>query len=335
MDYKILVVGPSWVGDMVMAQSLFKQLKSSRPDASIDVLAPLWSQSLLARMPEVSESIVMSIGHGKLNLVERYALGKKLRQNNYNQAIVLPNSFKSALIPFFANIPLRTGWRGEMRWLILNDVRHLDKDRYPLEAQRYAALAVLADENKELIRPSLFFSTDTQNAVLKKLELSRPTKPVLAICPGAEYGPAKRWPEEYYATIAASKLAEGWDVWILGSAKDSAVTEKILQQTGQRCVNLTGNTSLLDAIDLLSLADAVVSNDSGLMHVAAAVQKPVIALYGPTSPNYTPPLHERAVILKKDLPCQPCHQRECPLKHHRCMRELAPAIVLKAISESA
>jgi heptosyltransferase-2 len=334
MEHKILIIGPAWVGDMVMAQSLFKRLWVLKPHAIIDVLAPLWSQPLLARMPEVSSSMIMPVGHGKLNLRERYRLSKNLRQQRYQQAIVLPNSFKSALIPFIARVPLRTGWRGEMRWGLLNDIRYLDKARYPLTAERYAALALTPDTDAELLPPALFFSVETQTAVLKKLQMPPPTCPVLVLCPGAEYGPAKRWPENYYAEVANAKLAAGWDVWVLGSAKDSPVTEKILQLTGQRCVNLTGNTSLTDAIDLLSLATAVVSNDSGLMHIAAAVQKPVIALFGPTSPLATPPLISTATILQTRLPCQPCQQRQCPLQHHRCMRDLTPDSVLHAISET-
>jgi heptosyltransferase-2 len=332
MKPKILVIGPAWVGDMVMAQSLFKRLKAQQPDAVIDVLAPLWSQPLLARMPEVSSGMIMPFGHGKLNLLERYTLGKNMRAQHYQQAIVLPNSFKSALIPFFASIPLRTGWRGEMRWGLLNDIRYLDKVRYPLTAQRYAALALTSDADAALLPPALYFSAETQAVVLKKLHLLHPVRPVLVVCPGAEYGPSKRWPESYYADVANAKLAEGWDVWVLGSAKDSPVTEKILQLTHQRAVNMTGNTSLTDAIDLLSLATAVVSNDSGLMHIAAAVQKPVIALFGPTSPLMTPPLIDAATILQTRLPCQPCQQRQCPLQHHRCMRDLTPDTVLQAIS---
>jgi heptosyltransferase-2 len=337
MPNNILIIGPSWVGDMVMAQSLFKLLKKQMPDATIDVLAPAWSESLLARMPEVSSSMIMPLGHGKLSLRARYRLGKSLRAKNYTQAIVLPHSFKSALIPWFAHIPQRTGWRGEMRYGILNDLRLLDKKHLPLMVQRYLALGLPAHSviNAQDFQPELFSSPETQNAVLEKLKLARPTQPVLILCPGAEFGPAKRWPEEHYAKVANAKLAAGWEVWILGSAKDIPVTEKILQLTAHKCVNLTGNTSLQDAIDLLALATAVVSNDSGLMHIAAAVKKPVVAIYGPTTPDFTPPLAAQAKILRTQLVCQPCHQRECPLQHHRCMRDLGATTVLNALREMA
>jgi heptosyltransferase-2 len=337
MSQKVLIVGPAWVGDMVMAQSLFKLLKLAHPQMMIDVLAPAWSLPLLQRMPEVSSGIVMPLTHGQLNLRARYQLGKSLRQKRYDQAIVLPNSFKSALIPFFARIPKRTGWRGEMRWGVLNDLRHLDKERYPLMIERFMALGISKQDalSKEYPLPSLYSSAETQDAVLAKYGLSRSERPVLALCPGAEFGPAKRWPEEYYAELAKAKLAEGWDVWLLGSPKDAVITDKIMQLTQNQCVDLAGKTQLVEAIDLLSLASVVVSNDSGLMHIAAAVNKPLVAIYGPTSTTFTPPLHKQAKVLQLDLECQPCFARECPLKHQRCMRDLQPSQVLTVMSEFA
>jgi heptosyltransferase-2 len=335
MSHKILVVGPAWVGDMVMAQSLFKLLKQHQPQVIIDVLAPAWSLPLLERMPEVSTGIVMPLGHGQLHWRERYRLGKALRQNGYHQAIVLPNSFKSALIPFFAKIPKRTGWRRELRGMLLNDARTLDKARYPLMIERFMALGIAPNETLPAQHPlpELYSSAETQNVALANYGLARSDRPVLALCPGAEFGPAKRWPEEYYAEIANAKLAEGWDVWLLGSPKDAIVAETIMQATEQRCVNLTGRTKLVEAVDLLSLASAVVSNDSGLMHIAAAVKKPLAAVYGPTSTTFTPPLHDKAKLLQLQLDCQPCFQRECPLQHQRCMRDLKPVQVLNALSE--
>jgi heptosyltransferase-2 len=335
MSPRVLIVGPAWVGDMVMAQSLFKLLKQRQPQIMIDVLAPAWSVPLLARMPEVSSSIVMPLGHGQLQLRERYQLGKNLRDKQYHQAIVLPNSFKSALTPWWANIPKRTGWRGEMRWVVLNDLRYLDKNRYPLMIERFMALGLSPTEAlpSDYPLPELYFSAETQDAVLAKYQLTRSSRPVLAIAPGAEFGPAKRWPETYYAQVANAKLAEGWDVWLLGSPKDAAIAEQIMQLTEQRCVNLTGRTQLVDTIDLLSLATTVLCNDSGLMHIAAAVDKPLIAVYGPTSTAFTPPLHKKAKVLQLNLDCQPCFQRECPLKHHRCMQDLHPDRVLQTINE--
>jgi len=335
MSHKILIVGPAWVGDMVMAQSLFKILKQRHPGCVIDVLAPAWSLPLLERMPEVNHGMVMPLGHGKLGLRERYHLGKSLRQKQYDQSIVLPNSFKSALIPFWANIPKRTGWHGEMRWFVLNDKRMLDEKRYPLMIERFMALGLPAGEtlSQPYPLPELYSTEETRADVVLKYELTLSGRPIYAICPGAEFGPAKRWPENYYADFANAKLVEGADVWILGSPKDAPVAEMIMQQTQHRCVNLTGRTQLVDAVDLLSLATAVVTNDSGLMHIAAAVHKPLVAIYGPTSTGFTPPLNKQSKVVQLNLDCQPCFKRECPLKHNRCMVDLKPSQVIYAMSE--
>jgi len=335
MPKKILIVGPAWVGDMVMAQCLFKLLKQHNPEVVIDVLAPAWSLPLTARMPEVSSSIVIPTTHGELGLRKRYQLGKQLRANHYDQAIVLPNSFKSALALWWAAIPRRTGWRGEMRYFVLNDMRYLNKTQYPLMIERFMALGLEPDETlpRDYPVPALQISPSSQLAALKNHQLAYPEKPILALCPGAEFGPAKQWPEEYYADIANAKLNEGWDVWIFGSPKDNDVAERITKATQQRAINLAGKTKLEEAIDLLALATVIVSNDSGLMHIGAALQKPLVAVYGPTSASFTPPLHKQAKILTLKLDCQPCFQRTCPLQHHRCMRELNPAIILNALSE--
>lgn len=335
MNKKILIFGPAWVGDMVMAQCLFTLLKSEDPTVEIDVLAPAWSLPLLARMPEVSNAIVMPLGHGQFNLIERFRIGKSLRAKKYDQAIVLPNSFKSALVLFFAKIPKRTGWVGELRYGVLNDVRSLDKKRYPLMIERFMALGLPPDAPLPAVypQPKLMISAETQKHTLEKYQLSTPTKPILALCPGAEFGPAKRWPENYYADVANQKLNEGWDVWIFGSPKDMPVADAIMQLTQQRCVNFTGKTKLEEAVDLLALSTAVVSNDSGLMHIAAALQKPLVAVYGPTSAGFTPPLNKDAKVLTLHLECQPCFQRECPLKHHRCMKELKPQWVIETLTE--
>ena len=315
-----------------MAQCLFQLLKQVHHAVKIDVLAPAWSFPLLERMPEVHHAMIMPIGHGEFHWRQRYQMGQRLRAKQYDQAIVLPNSFKSALIPFFANIPLRTGFRGEWRYGLLNDIRQLDKQRYPLMIERFMALGL--PEGKQLPDhypiPMLHVTEASQQAVLDKYQLTL-TKPLLALCPGAEFGPAKRWPEAYYAEVAKQKLAAGWDVWLLGSVKDQASAECIMEITEQRCVNLTGKTALAEAVDLLSLATCIVSNDSGLMHIGSALQKPLVAIYGPTSASFTPPLSTKAQVLSLALDCQPCCQRVCPLKHHHCMSQLKPSIVIHAI----
>ncbi|NAO28483.1 lipopolysaccharide heptosyltransferase II [Pseudomonas syringae pv. dysoxyli] len=333
---KILIVGPSWVGDMVMAQTLFQCLKQRHPECEIDVLAPEWSRPILERMPEVRAALSFPLGHGALELATRRRIGKSLA-GQYDQAILLPNSLKSALVPFFAGIPKRTGWRGEFRYGLLNDVRTLDKQRYPLMIERFMALAF--DKGTELPRPyprpSLRIDPTTRDAALSKFGLTL-DRPVLALCAGAEFGESKRWPAEHYAQVADASIREGWQVWLFGSKKDHPVGESIRQELipglREESVNLSGETSLAEAIDLLSCADAVVSNDSGLMHVAAALNRPLVAVYGSTSPGFTPPLADAVEVVRLGIECSPCFERTCRFGHYNCMRLLEPDAVTQALS---
>ena len=331
-QFNILVVGPSWVGDMVMAQSLFIMLKQQHPNSVIDVLAPAWSLPLLARMPEVRRGIAMPLGHGQFGLRARYRLGLQLQSEGYHQAIVLPNSWKSALIPFFARIPLRTGYVGEVRWGLLNDARHLDKRQLAMTVQRFVALGMPLDTPKPLDfeAPRLSIQGIDQQTAIDKFGLHS-DRPILALCPGAEYGPAKRWPMEHFAAVARHYHEQGWQVWLFGSEKDRAIAEVIDQLAGAICHNFAGKTTLAEVVDLMSLTNRVVSNDSGLMHVAAALDKKVIALYGSSDPGFTPPLHAEAIILQHKMPCAPCFQRECPLGHTRCLTEIKPEQVFNAL----
>jgi len=335
MIERVLIVGPSWVGDMVMAQGLFRLLREQRSNLIIDVLAPEWSLPLIARMPEVTDAIIMPAGHGELKLKLRYQLAKQLRAKNYTQAIVLPNSFKSALIPFLAKIPKRTGYRGEMRYFLLNDLRYLAEKKHPLMIDRFLALGLPnnLDLPEKKYFPKLIISETEREQTIKKFQLSIQNKVILALCPGAEFGAAKRWPEKHYAEVAKQYVQSGGQVWLFGSANDREVANKIIELADVDCINLAGKTKLAEAIDLLSLAKVVVTNDSGLMHIAAALDKPLVAVYGPTSPGFTPPLQIAAKILQLSLPCQPCFQRICPLKHHDCMEKLLPEKVITALKE--
>ena len=325
---KVLVVGPSWVGDMVMSQVLFRLLQQTRPGVSIDVAAPAWSEPILQRMPEVNSAITKPIGHGEPALGRRWKLGRTLRAEGYDQAILLPNSFKSALVPLFAGIPRRTGWRGEMRYGLLNDLRILDENSYPLMVQQFAALGLDkgASLPAQLPPPRLVVDPAQAARCRNKFALDE-QRPLLALCPGAEFGGAKRWPAQYYAELARQYLQAGWQVALFGSGNDQSVTAEIHAGSGDSCLDLAGKTTLAEAVDMLSLASAVVSNDSGLMHIAAALSRPLVVVYGPTSPGFTPPLNENSGVLVSDIDCAPCFQRECPLQHHRCMRDTPPALV--------
>ncbi|MCK3658103.1 ADP-heptose--LPS heptosyltransferase [Pasteurellaceae bacterium Pebbles2] len=304
----ILIIAPSWVGDMMMSHSLYQTLKQQYPQCEIDVLAPNWCKPLLARMPEVRNALTMPIGHGAFGLGERYRIGKSLR-NQYDMAIVLPNSLKSAFIPFFSKIKLRRGWKGESRYFFLNDLRS-NKADYPKMVQRYVALGFEKGQipsATEMTIPTPYLAVE-QSAVQKTKEMFTAqfalaeNRPAIGFCPGAEFGPAKRWPHYHYAVLAKQLIEQGYSIRLFGSAKDVDVGEQIrssLAEDLQRyCVNLAGQTELNQAVDLISDCVVVVSNDSGLMHIAAAVGCPLVAVYGPTSPEYTPPLSDKAVIIR-------------------------------------
>ncbi|MGD9108194.1 MAG: lipopolysaccharide heptosyltransferase II [Gammaproteobacteria bacterium] len=335
---KILIIGPSWVGDTIMAQCLFKLLKQIDPATQIDVLSPKFLHPLLQRMPEVNQTIDLNLKHKELGLIKRYKLAKSLTKKNYSQAIVLPNSLKSALIPFFARIPLRTGWRGEWRYGLLNDLRILNKQHYPLMIERFMALGLPYEATlpEAYPLPKLNINKELVNATLKKFINSldpavKPRDKVLALCPGAEYGSAKRWPAENFAHVAEKKRNENWQVWLFGGKKDEVIGQEIQNKTKARCVNLIGKTDLGEVTDLLSLTDFVITNDSGLMHVAAALDLQTIAIYGSTSPKFTPPLSNKVEILQSELSCAPCFKRACKFGHYKCLREITPEQVLKLL----
>lgn len=392
--HKILIIAPSWIGDMVMAEPLLRLLKQSaniaepiddiatavgkffiaittncgpqllppteqdhtntkNNDVTIDVVAPNYLAPLLERIPHINHIWKTSFEHGALDLKERWQLAKQLRRQNYAQSIILPNSFKSALIPWLARIPLRTGWRGEMRYLLLNDMHILDKQLLPLMVQRFTALgSARAEKNPaslsgnhhqisslplELV-PQLSISFETVNATVHKLGLSASiaAKPILALCIGAEYGETKRWPAAYFAEVARKKFQEGWEIWLLGSSKDAAIATAVQQASSYICRDLVGKTTLAEVTDLLSLAKAAITNDSGLMHIAAALNTPMVAIYGSSSPAFTPPLTsnlQHARILSLNLPCSPCFKRHCPLGHFKCMLQLQPNLVLAALED--
>ena len=334
---RILVVGPSWVGDMVMAQSLFMALQQQGP-AQIDVLAPAWSLPILQRMPEVHQGIAMPLGHGQLGLRTRWRLGRALAGAGYQQAIVLPGSLKSALVPWFAGIPQRTGFTGEQRYGLLNDRRPLDKQALTMTVQRFVALAQPRTAGQGEVAPEFTptrLVADAANAARMRARLGlQDPRAAVAFMPGAEYGPAKQWPLRHYGELAKLLVAWGHQVWVMGSGKDLAAGDEIVALGGQGVHNLCGKTQLADAVDLLDAAMAAVSNDSGLMHVAAALDKPLVGIYGSSTPHHTPPLSDKAQSLYLGLECSPCFKRVCPLGHTRCLTEILPQQVLQTLGRA-
>ncbi len=329
---RVLVVAPSWVGDAILSEPMIALLREPLAEPSVDVLVPPWCAPVYARMRGIGRIIENPIGHGALDLRRRRELARELAANGYARAIVLPNSWKSALIPYFARIPWRTGYVGEGRYVLVNDRRKLDTKASPRLVDRFAALA--GGRNVRVPTPSapvLVADVANRSAAVQAMRL-KTSAPIAIVCPGAEYGPAKRWPVEHFASLIGKLVAGGFQIWLIGSPNDRPIAADVVRALGaipdeRRVRDLAGRTDLGTAVDLLSLASVVVSNDSGLMHAAAAVGAPLVALFGSSSPAYTPPLAPVAHIAKIDIACSPCFKRECPLGHFRCMRDLSPAAV--------
>jgi len=335
-----LVVGPNWVGDMIMAHGLIAYVKSRRPNDPLHMLAPSWSLAVAQRMPEVDQVIELPFAHGELNLKGRWHFARQMRFSKYHRAFVLPNSFKSALIPAMAGIPRRIGWKGEHRYKVLTDLRVLHPERFPQMADRYMALAFpanLALSAQSLPeatpKPVLRVDPESQAALIERFQLD-PSR-LIGLCPGAEFGPAKQWPLDRYAALAHRLLLDGHQVLLMGSPNDvedsAQIVETVPEALRPDLINCVGQTTIPEAIDLLGSCQAVVTNDSGLMHVAAATGRPLVALFGPSSPEHTPPLSEKAVSLTHPIICHPCFQRECPLKHQACLSELSVDEVIQAL----
>ncbi len=340
---KILVVAPSWIGDMVMAQSLLIKLKRQYPQAEIHIFVPDWCRNLLKRMPEVTDVVPNPFKHGQLMLVQRFRLGRELHKMNFDLCIVLPNSLKSALVPWFASIPVRRGWKGEQRYFLLNQM-FTHKEKLPLMVQRYDALVfspkeihITGPENVgELPQPRLVSYPDKAPTILEKLGIKEYSS-AMGLCPGAEYGPAKRWLPEYYAKVASAWIKEKGPIFIFGGKKDTQVADAIIAcidpEIRKHCYDLTGRTELTEAVDLLSSCSIVVTNDTGLMHVAAAVGTPLVAIYGSSSTGYTPPLSDKAkTVFLTNLNCRPCFERNCPHKSMECLVDLKPELVVQEIN---
>ncbi len=324
---KALIIAPAWVGDMVMAHTLVQCLAARHDQLELHVVAPPATAPLASRMSEVQAVYTANFPHGEFGWSKRRQLGAQLAGHQFDVAYVLPNSWKSALVPWFAGVPRRVGWQGEARFVLLNDRRKLDKSAYPLMIERFMALA---DEAGRLPAtpyplPTLQVDAANQARCLEKFGLH--TGQVTALCPGAEFGAAKKWPAQHYAAVARELLKRGGQVWLMGSPNDADDAEQIAG-LAPGCVNLAGRTQLLEAVDLLSLCDQVVCNDSGLMHIACALGRPTVGVFGSTSPGFTPPLGDAAKVVALELACRPCFQRTCPLGHLDCLRTLKPELVL-------
>jgi len=329
---KILIVGSAWVGDMIMSQSLFMLLKARHPDCVIDVLAPPWTLPLLEFMPEIRRGIVLPFRHGELNIARRRQIGLNLAEEGYDVSVTVPRTLKAAAVSYWAGIPRRYGNPRQLTLGMLTDRRVVDpRDAYH-QADRFVSLVLEPGEPiPDYPPPRLTVDGDRIAATLSRNGLSRPERPLLILAPGSGNNPAKRWPVRYFADLARARLESGWDVWLFGSDDDRELTETVHELAGRRTVDLGGKTPLSDAVALTALADRVLANDSGMMHVAAALDRPTIGIFGPTDPYFTAPRSPLLRSIRLPLACSPCGKSACPLGHFQCMWDLSPAVVLDAL----
>ena len=338
----ILIIAPNWIGDAVMSQPLLAELKAQYPDSNIDVLASTWVAPVYRACNEVSEVIEAKFEHKQLQWALRKQLAKDLQAKNYQACFILPNSFKSALIPWLANIPFRVGYRGELRYGLINvSLENPSKVNRPPMVEHYLALSQLLQDGDEdaldTLTPTLNVSTKAKQSVEQCLASAIiNANSLFVFCPGAEYGPTKRWPTAHFAKLAQNLLAEqaSAQIILLGGKGDHALAQEIQTQanTPVNLHNWCGSTSLDEAIALIGMAKAVVSNDSGLMHIAAALKTPQVAIFGSSDPAHTPPLSNKAKVIWLNLPCSPCHKKICPLGHLQCLNDILPQQVLATLN---
>ena len=341
--HSILIIAPNWIGDAVMTQPLLANLKAQYPESKIDVLASTWVAPIYRACSEVDEVIEAKFKHKQLQWNLRQQLAKELVSKNYQACFVLPNSFKSAIIPWLANIPFRVGYRGELRFGLINvSIDNPSKVNRPPMVEHYLALSQLLNEERvssteSQLVPKLNVSTAAKQSILVKL-ISANVDPanIYVMCPGAEYGQTKRWPTSHFAQLAQKIIASNphSQIILLGSKGDHALAQESHSQTKQstHIHNWCGNTSLDEAIALIDMGKAVISNDSGLMHIAAALKTPQVAIFGSSDPAHTPPLSDKAKVIWLNLPCSPCHKRICPLGHLKCLNDILPEQVFATLS---
>jgi heptosyltransferase-2 len=331
-DAPVLIVPYMWIGDFVRCHSVVKLLRQRHPGRPVDVLTTTLCAPLLDYMPGVRKGIIWDLPRKQLAWREHRALAERLAEERYGQALIMPRTWKSALAPYLAGIPLRTGFAGEARFVLLNDLR-LGERRLPRMVDRCGTLALAKGEPTPTNwpRPELIVPPAEAAEWRAKRGLSDDGRPVIAFAPGA-VGPSKRWPVEYFGQLAKALTAEGHTVWVLGSPNESPLAAEITRAGGPHARDLT-STDLRDAVLALKLARAAVSNDSGLVHVAAAIGTPTIGIFGPTSPWHWAPLNPLAAVIESrtEVPCRPCHKPNCRLVHHRCMRDISASEVLVAL----
>jgi heptosyltransferase II len=334
-----LIIAPQWIGDAVMTEPLMRRLHDRGERLTVGALP--WVAPVYRAMPSVAEVVEFPFAHGGLQFAARRKIAADFsrRAQPFDTAYVLPNSLKSALLPLFAGIPKRVGYMGESRVGFLTHRLKNPTNKPPMVAF-YSALS--GEENPktgyQTDIPKLTLSDEQVQTTLAELGLQHGNYVIFS--PGAEFGSAKRWPVPYFVDLALKLDAQ---VVLLGSGKEFELCESIAAPVNAKrphhCLNLAGKTSLVHAFSTISATKCIVSNDSGLMHVAAALGVPQVAIFGSSSPLHTPPLSPAAHVLwlknePKYLPaldCAPCFARECQFGHTRCLRDISVTTVLEHI----
>jgi heptosyltransferase-2 len=318
-----------WIGDFVRCHTVVQVVNARFPARPIDILSTTLTAPLANYMPGLRRAVVSDLPRRRLALREQLKLVRRLRAEKYGTVLVMSRKWKAALAPFLARIPERIGFAGEARFFLLNDVRWGER-KLPRMIDQCAALALPRGATPPAIwpPPRLVVPPADLLAWRAKRVPAGVGRPVVALAPGA-VGPSKRWPVASYGELARQLGAHGFDVWVLGSPNETPLAREIISRGGSRVIDLTGQ-DLRDAILALAAAEAAVSNDSGLLHVAAALGTPAIGIFGPTSPNLWAPLNPLLATIetRTPVPCRPCHKPVCRFGHHRCMREIEMSEVL-------
>ncbi len=332
---RTLLIAPNWIGDAVMTQPLAAVLAQQDPSSPIDAVAAPHIAPIMNAMPEIDTVLSMPLTRKSLQLGDRWRLSRVLRERGYQRCFVLQNTFKSALAPWMAGIPERVGHRGEARFGLLNRIHQTGSSKKQLMVEFYGHLAWPpgAPRPEKMPNPRLRSDPAAQALVRDKF-LSDAGDGIIVFCPGAEYGPAKRWPTRHFATLARLIHARWPQLTMicLGGPKDRGLGTEIKTLSALPIINLAGETTLDEALAIIAQANAVISNDSGLMHVSAALDRPLVAVFGSSDPNHTPPLSEHASVQWLNLECAPCFARACPLGHTNCLNDIKPDQVLKSLT---
>jgi heptosyltransferase-2 len=334
----ILIVPYMWIGDFVRGHSVVRVLKERWPERPVDILTVPLTAPLLDYMPGVRKGIPSDLPRSRLAVAKQWALAKAMRAEAYGDVLIMPRTWKSAIAPFLAGIPRRTGFIGEARFVFLNDPRW-GESKLPRLIDQCCALALpdgasVPPARPEWPRPELQVPAEETAAWRARRGLAEDRRPVVVIAPGS-VGPSKSWPASYYAELARALGQQGCAVWIVGGPNEHQLAGEIVGASLSAARDLTGN-DLRDAVLALAAASVAITNDSGLSHVSAAIGTPTISIFGPTDPRLWAPLNPLAAAIETltDVPCRPCHKPTCRVLHHRCMRDIPASQVLEAVTRT-